>query len=77
MNYDVDGPFNDPVVRCCDCQALLFRATVAKRGNCTKCGTRRVKNVLTLSGEEIDRLRGKGVDEGFIALFESIEDDDD
>ena len=75
--YDADGPFNDPIVRCCDCQTMIFRTTLQKQGCCPKCGIRRVKNVLTLSSEEIDKLNKKGVDPAFIALFEPSQSDDD
>jgi len=57
--YDTDGPFNDPVVRCCDCQLLILRETIQKTSGCPECGCRRVRNVLNMSPKEGEWLRGK------------------
>jgi len=77
VDYSFDAPFSDPIVRCCDCQKMLFRATLQKVGCCKKCGSRRVKAVLTLNDKEIDILKEKEVDPDYIALFTPIEDSDE
>ena len=48
--------FNDPVVRCVDCQHLIFRKEIQDVGMCPKCGTKRVKNVLLLTQKEANML---------------------
>jgi len=73
-NYDKDGPFGDPIVRCCDCSKIVYRTQVQKFGQCPKCGNRRVRNVSTLSEEEMAELKKKDVDPEFLALFEGVSD---
>ena len=75
--YDPDAAFEDPVVRCCDCQTLIFREAIRKYHGCPKCGNKRVRNVLNMTETEMAKLKKKGVDPEFIALFEGVEDDDD
>ncbi len=72
--YDKDGPFVDPVVRCTDCGKLVWRDTIREHGMCLKCGNKRMRNALTLSGEEMALLKEKNVDAEFLALFEGVED---
>jgi len=67
----------EPVLRCMSCNKLLLTAILKKRGCCLYCGNKRVTNVKTLSGDEMERLRAKGVDEHFLALFEEVEVKDD
>jgi hypothetical protein len=71
--YDRDGSFNDPIVRCCDCQAIISRETIRDAGCCPQCGNRRVRNVLAMNEEEMDKLKENNIDPEFIALFEGVE----
>ena len=73
--YDKDGPFMDPIVRCCDCQKLILRPQIKKFYGCPRCGNKRVRNVLAMTESEMDWLKKKKVDPDFIALFEGVEDD--
>lgn len=61
--------FTDPVVRCTDCQRIIFRDEVQQFGCCPDCGNRRVRNVLTLNDEERAMLEQKGHHK-FLELFE-------
>ncbi len=73
--YHRDAKFDDPIVRCTECQAIVHRGVIAETGGCDKCGNRRVRNVLTLSVEEMDELKKKNVDPVFLALFEESGDE--
>ena len=64
--------FTDPVVRCTECQRMIFMDEVHEQGCCPKCGNRRVRNVLVMEPEERDLLKEKGHHE-FLALFEERE----
>jgi len=66
-----ENTFEDPVVRCVDCQRLIFHDEIQKFGLCPDCGTRKVRNVLTLRQGEYDALKAKGHD-GFLAKFEGV-----
>lgn len=72
MPYVKDGPFNDPVVRCDSCQALVLVEEIKVLGSCTSCGNRRVRNVQVMKPDEMADLRHRGVDEGFLVLFEEV-----
>jgi len=74
MRYSNDGPFDDPVIRCTECQHLIFRGEIEKFGSCPKCSSRRMRNVLNMSGEEMEMLRAKQIDENFLKLFEGVQD---
>ena len=74
--YDTEGPFDDPIVRCCDCSKIVTRVAIKKFGSCPHCGNRRVRNVLAMTEEEMNKLKDQGVDPVFIALFEGVEDVD-
>jgi predicted nucleic acid-binding Zn-ribbon protein len=74
MKYSKDGAFEDPVIRCTECQNLIFRRQIEKFGGCPKCGNRRMRNVLNLTKEEMEMLRTKQVDENFLKLFEEVSD---
>jgi hypothetical protein len=74
--YHRDGDFEDPIVRCTECQAIVHRDYLTKNGACQVCGNRRVRNVLTLSGEEMQNLKDKNIDPDFLVLFEGSEDAD-
>lgn len=64
--------FTDPVVRCTDCQRIIYRNEIQTFGCCPDCGNKRVRNVLMLKQEERDALAAKGCDE-FLALFEGVQ----
>lgn len=72
--YDKDGPFEDPIIRCTECSGIVHRTQIRKFGSCPKCGNRRVRNVLSLSEEEMAKLKEEGVDPGFLILFEGVDD---
>jgi Zn finger protein HypA/HybF involved in hydrogenase expression len=71
--YHRDGPFEDPVVRCTECQSIVYREELTKIGQCPKCGNRRVRNVTTLHDGEMKELKDKKVDPDFLALFGGVE----
>ena len=71
--YDRDAPFEDPVVRCTECSELLLREVIHKLGMCSKCGNKRMRNVLVLSVEEMQELKDKNIDPEFLKLFEGVE----
>jgi len=64
--------FDDPVVRCTECQLMITREEIQTHGCCPDCGNRRMRNVLTMLPGERDRLREMG-QEDFLALFEEVE----
>ena len=74
--YDRDGPFNDPILRCCDCQSLVFRDSIKTHGSCPKCANRRLRNVLSLSEEEMAALKEKNIDPEFLGLYEGVDRDE-
>lgn len=74
LRYSRDAPFDDPVVRCCECQTLNLMRDLQRDGCCRKCGTRRVRNVLTFDYEEMQWMRERNVDSEWLALFEVTAD---
>jgi len=72
QRYTKDGEFTDPVVRCCECSKIITRQAITAQGGCPYCGNRRVRNVLNLTGEEMTELKGKGIDDEFLGLFEAV-----
>ena len=74
-NYDKDGPFDDPIVRCCDCNKIIYKAQLRQYGMCPACGNRRVRNVQVVSPEEMAELRFRKVDPEFLALFSEVDPD--
>jgi hypothetical protein len=67
------GEFNDPVVRCTDCQRIIFLEDLKKLGVCV-CGCRKVRNVVTINDSDLKLLQNKKVDPEFISLFEQVAD---
>jgi uncharacterized CHY-type Zn-finger protein len=68
--YDKDGPFNDPVVRCYECDRLILTAKVKQVGKCPFCGTTKVKEVRTFNLREYLKMRfWWRVDAAWLALF--------
>ena len=65
---DVPEGFTDPVVRCTECQRLITRREIQEQGCCPDCSCRRVRNVLTLKPEEMDRVKREWPE--FAGLFE-------
>ena len=72
--YSDDGPFTDPIVRCCDCKAIVTRVDIKKLGMCGKCGNKRVRKISVLSETEMKELKENGVDPVFLALFGEIDE---
>ena len=66
-------PFNDPVVRCTQCMDIIERMTLRKIGMCPRCGCRKVKEILTLTKEEINWLNKKKYTD-FTSQFKQEED---
>lgn len=73
--YSKDGPFNDPVVRCDSCRALLRRKEVHELGCCSACGGRRIRNVLVFSPEEKQKMIEWNIDPAFLSLFKEVNND--
>ena len=80
---DYDGKeFNDPVLRCVQCDKIVHRAFLSTHGGCCHCGNKRVKNVQGLSPEEFYGLKHGTlkigieipyqIDDGFLKLFEEV-----
>ena len=67
--YDKSAPFSDPVVRCDSCHRIIVRQHIHVMGSCPYCGNRKVRNVLTMTGEEMEQLKAWHIDPEFIALF--------
>jgi predicted RNA-binding Zn-ribbon protein involved in translation (DUF1610 family) len=72
--YSKDGEFTDPIVRCTECQGIIFREKLQTIGMCPKCGNRRVRNVLTMNEKELAFVKEKGIDPDFLKLFEMVEE---
>jgi hypothetical protein len=70
--YHKDRPFEDPILRCDSCKALVTEGALAKFGVCS-CGNRRFKNVQALSEREMKTVKEWGVDPDFLALFEGVD----
>ncbi len=73
MKYSKDGPFADPLVRCDSCARIITQASMKKSGMCEHCGNRRIRNVQSLTEEEMDFWKQKDIDPDFFALFEAVE----
>ena len=71
IDYYDDMNFNDPIIRCCDCQALVKREAIRTAGTCMKCGAKRFRNVLNMTEQEMAALAKGGIDPDYLALFES------
>jgi hypothetical protein len=68
--YGKDAPFNDPVVRCDQCNNLLFTEKLHVIGKCAHCGNRKVREVHHLTESEMQVLKGSNIDPDFIKMFE-------
>ena len=64
-----ENEFDDPVLRCDSCQALLQRTELHKFGACHKCGNKRMRNVQFLNEKDKDLL----TDWGFFDFLERFE----
>jgi Zn finger protein HypA/HybF involved in hydrogenase expression len=75
--YSKDGPFVEPVVRCDKCNEIVQVQILKRLGMCPHCSNTRVRNVRTLSEEEVKRVQGwvdiGEVDPDWIKLFEPQE----
>lgn len=65
QKYSVDGPFNEPVVRCDSCARVVLTATLKELGMCPHCSNTRVRNVRTMTDDDIARVKN-WVDHGLI-----------
>ena len=70
MDYSNEEHFNDPIIRCCDCQTMMRREAIREFGMCANCGARRFRNVLSMTEKEMAALAAEGIDPEFLALFE-------
>lgn len=77
QKYSVDGPFNEPVLRCDSCARLILAATLKEIGMCPHCSNTRVRNVRTMNDEDIQRAKDwadKGlIDPEWMNLFKEKE----
>jgi len=71
--YSKEGPFEDPIMRCDSCQALIKRDSIQHLGMCSECGNKRFRNVLILTEEEQGKLVGMGIDPEWLNLFAPVE----
>ena len=74
QKYSKDGPFNEPVVRCDSCQALLLRLELHKEGMCKHCSNTRVRNIRAPSEGDMALVKtwaetGK-IDSDWLQLFQ-------
>lgn len=72
--YSKDGPFRDPIVRCDSCKRIIKTAVLKERGSCT-CESTRVRNVQSLTPEEMKKCREWALDPVYLALFTPIDED--
>jgi len=86
MDYSTDSKqFNDPILRCMDCNKLVHRLYISKHGGCNHCGNRRLKNVLAIKEDEmagigsgeidfgIEQSEWHPIDADFLTLFEGVQ----
>lgn len=75
--YSVDGPFNEPVLRCDSCARLILATTLKDLGMCPHCSNARFRNVRTMSEEDIQKAKDwadKGIiDPEWLNLFKEKE----
>ncbi len=69
-----NGEFNDPVLRCDSCSALVRRTTLHKLGSCDKCGNKRIRAVDVFSEDEAVQIKDWGFDD-FLSEFQEIDDE--
>ena len=68
MKYD-GKEMDDPIVRCTECQRLIFMEEIRDVGMCPGCGCKRVRDVRVLNDQEIAELKAKDIDPDFLAIF--------
>ena len=73
--YDPKGSFQDPIVRCFRCHNVLKTATLIKLGKCKHCGSTKVANATTLTGEELDLIKSMNIDPEYIKEWEVVDDE--
>lgn len=75
--YSADGPFQEPLVRCDSCVKLILVPTLHKKGMCPHCGNTRMRNIRTLSEEEMTQvhkfIKDGEVDQEWVDLFKVSE----
>jgi Zn finger protein HypA/HybF involved in hydrogenase expression len=72
-NPDNKTDFPDPVIRCDSCQKLIKRTDIHTLGKCRHCGSKKMRNVLVFSEDEMIMLKNWKIDPDFLALFEGVE----
>ena len=74
LKYSDDGAFNDPVVRCYECNKIVKLETVKTIGRCEHCGARKIKKMHNMNGDELNQMVEWGIDPDFLALFAPVEE---
>lgn len=72
--YSKDGSFQDPIVRCEGCKGIVKMAVLKKKGSCV-CGHRRVRNLVSLTPEEMTKCHQWKIDPVFLNLFTPIDEE--
>jgi hypothetical protein len=76
MKYDPKGSFNEPVLRCFRCHALIQAKRIVTDGACLKCGSKKVANLgnSAVTEAEFNQMKEWGVDPDFLAEFQEVPD---
>ena len=69
-----DKEFDDPVLRCDSCQALVKRKSLHRSGACPKCGNKRVRALDVFNKEEEAQIKEWGFHD-FLKEFEVAPDE--
>jgi hypothetical protein len=72
--YSKDGPFDDPVVRCEGCKGIVKLEVLHNKGACV-CGNRRVRNLTTLTEDEMEKCKKWKIDPVFLSLFAPVDEE--
>lgn len=57
QKYPVDGPFQEPVLRCDSCTQLVLASTLREVGMCPHCSNTRVRNVRTMTEKDMEKAK--------------------
>jgi hypothetical protein len=55
--YPVDGPFQEPVLRCDSCNQLVLASTLREIGMCPHCSNTRVRNARTMTDKDMEKAK--------------------
>jgi hypothetical protein len=64
--------FNDPVLRCDSCKEIVTREKITKTGKCD-CGTRKFRELRSMTPEEKKTLQMNGIDHEFLNQFQVVD----